>query len=148
MASDDENSGQSKKLILLAILTTALVGVVGYQFFYLNKPTKPLVRKTKDFVVTWRCLNCDNTLQANADRGPKKCPKCNQDQLYASLPWYCPEHGAVPVAFQYDQDGQPTQIRMPKGEWIDAIREPTEEDNGGWNIFCPKCKKVMGPVGA
>ncbi|MCP4251315.1 MAG: hypothetical protein GY778_30130 [bacterium] len=142
MADHVESSGSKRKLVILGVLLAALVALIAYQVASPDPADiKPVTRRTSDFVVTWRCLACDRTVTDPAGPGPKTCPKCNRDELYASLRWSCPTHGVFDVAFQYDQDGKPTQVKLPKGVWIAALNE-----HGGWNMSCPQCDSGMDPA--
>jgi hypothetical protein len=128
---------------LLAILLLAGGGLLVRQLWFNPDNVTPVTRKPFDFVVDWRCLACSHSTRENAAVGPNTCPKCGKDEFYVSIPWSCPTHGQQPVAFQYDDDGQPTQVRIADGPWIQAIDPKT-----GWNIFCPACKQRMFPAGA
>lgn len=118
-----------------------IIAVSAWSFMERTRPTEPLVRKTSDFIVTWRCLGCDNTADQPAGPGPIECSKCHKKEMYASIRWGCPVHGAVPVAFQYNEEGDPTEIKIGKEAW-----KPATDAEGAWNIRCPKCNAVMMPA--
>ena len=135
-----ENPASRRNIILLVILLVALVAWWGYHFWSARKSTiKPIARKTSDFLVDWRCLNCGHVITDRAGPGPKVCPQCQEPQMYASLQWAC--HGVHNVAFQYDKNGDPVQIKIGDGDWLPAFNE-----EGGWNILCPVCGNVMSPA--
>lgn len=117
------------------------VGVLVWSIRSQNRPIEPLTRSTFDFVVTWRCLECGHTLTDNAGPGPRKCPQCKKDQLYASIQWACGAHGVQSVAFQYDDTGDPTQVKVGSGPWV-----PYTDAEGAYNIKCPTCGRPMVPA--
>jgi predicted RNA-binding Zn-ribbon protein involved in translation (DUF1610 family) len=140
--TDTQNPASRRKVVLLAVLLVALVGWWGYYFWSTRKSNvKPIARKTSDFLVDWRCLACDHVISDRAGPGPTVCPNCGEPQMYASLQWAC--HGVHNVAFQYDQNGDPIQIKIGDGEW-----QPAFSEDGGWNIRCPKCGEPMSPATA
>ena len=145
MSQDDAAEGNGwKSKALLAVLGVALVGSLGYQYFTSSDDGGRVPSRTvRDFVVTWQCQGCGEKKDTNAGRGPIKCPKCGKDEMYATITWACPTHGAKPVYFQYTEEGKPEQIRFGSGPWTPAL---TEE--GGWNVLCPECKKNMMPTEA
>jgi len=130
------------RVALLVILLLAVAGVLAYQFTR-EDPSRiqPLTRSVSDFLVDWRCLECGHKMTDRAGGGPHVCPQCGRDAMYASIRWGCPQHGAVPVAFQYDARGQPTQVRVGAGDWAPHI-----DEDGAWNIHCPRCGVVMAPA--
>lgn len=123
---------------------TAIVLVVGSLVYQLWSATRPPIvpsaRTTGDFVVEWRCLSCRRVVQDRAGPGPKKCPSCGKDEMYVSLRWGCPLHGVQQVAFQYDEEGQPTRVKVGQADWVPAYGEQ------GWNIRCPSCGGAMDPA--
>ncbi|HPD31150.1 MAG TPA: hypothetical protein PLL20_14245 [Phycisphaerae bacterium] len=135
-----ERSPRFMKIVVAVVLLLLAVSL-GYQWWSARQSAiVPPARATRDFVVTWRCLSCGHAVQGRAGPGPKKCPACGRDNMYASLRWGCPVHGAKNVAFQYDEEGQPTQIKVEQADWVPAYGEQ------GWNIRCPTCGAAMNPV--
>ncbi len=138
---DVSDNKTRRNLILLVVILGGLVGSVAYQWYvYRRDNVEPLSRQISDFVVTWHCQACGHEMEDNAGPGPKPCPTCGQKEMYASLSWFCPSHGAKRVLFQY-ADGNPTQIRVEGKGWVPAYTER------GWNIHCPTCGAVMAPAG-
>ncbi len=144
--NDAETPQEVRRQRLLAVLATVILiaaAGLGYWGYRRQNPViTPVTRKTTDFVVQWKCLACDNVAEQNAGRGPKHCPKCGKDEMYVNLRWSCPAHGVQDVAFQYDSDGQPEQIKMGKGQWLPAFNE-----EGGWSMKCPVCGGNLMPLG-
>jgi len=133
-------SSRSTKIIAGAALVL-VVAALAYQLWSATRPPiVPSARTTRDFVVDWRCLSCRHVVQDRAGPGPKKCPGCGKDEMYASLRWGCPAHGVQQVAFQYDEEGQPTRVKVGKADWVPAYGEQ------GWNIRCPSCGGAMNPA--
>ncbi len=121
----------------LVLVVAALV----YQLWSMTRPPiVPTARTTRDFVVDWRCLSCGHVIQDRAGPGPKKCPGCGKDGMYASLRWGCRAHGVQQVAFQYDEEGQPMRVKVGQADWVPAYGEQ------GWNIRCPNCGGAMDPA--
>ncbi|NLE60553.1 MAG: hypothetical protein GX616_19580 [Planctomycetes bacterium] len=134
------SSSRSMRIVVVVVLVL-LVGSLGYQWWSARQSAVvPSARTTRDFVVTWRCLSCDRVIEDRAGPGPKKCPGCGKDEMYASLRWGCPTHGVQQVAFQYDEEGQPTRVKVGRADWVPAYGEQ------GWNIRCPSCGGAMNPA--
>jgi len=105
-----------------------------------NKPVKPWKRTAFDFLVTWRCLECGYEEQGPAGVGPRTCPRCGKDQLYVCIRHVCPRHGVFPVAFQYDQEGNPVKLKVADGPWV-----PYADQDYNVNARCPRCGAFMMP---
>ncbi len=142
MSADTPKSSRPWKIILAVVLLIALGVSIGYQYTAEDKSAiVPVTRTPFDFTVTWRCLNCGNTLEDNADVGPRVCPKCNADNMYVSFRFACPQHGVYNVAFQYDDKAQPTQIKIEKADWV-----PVDNAEGLSNRVCPRCGQSLMPA--
>ena len=140
MAQTDAQGGGRNPLLIGVIVVVLVAAVVIYFRSAARETTEAVTRKTFDFVVTWRCLECGQTQRDNAGVGPLQCPKCNKDAMYASLRWNCPQHGNLDLAFQYDDKGDPTKYKAEGQDW-----QPAFEASGGWNLKCPKCNAVLNP---
>ncbi len=140
-AADDNAGGSNRKpIILLIVLLVALAGSLGYQRWKGSDDdvvVKP--RRATSFLVTWQCDNCQHTEDAPGGMGPKPCPKCGKDTMYATTVFICPTHGAVGVGMQYDENGRLVQVR-PGKVWL-----PLAGDDGRSNVKCPECGAEMGP---
>ena len=152
MPTGDKTDKRSRrnKLTLLGALLVALAGVTTYNLIQSRKyDVQPKTRAAFDFVVTWRCLDCGHTLQDNAGIGPRECPQCGQPQMYMSIDHACRVHGVFPVAFQYDERGSPTEVKVADGPWVPQFRDQIDledEDDSGYNVLCPKCGSDLYPV--
>lgn len=143
-ANQDDGGGSRRSLIILGCVVALLIGSVGYSWWSSRKDHIDIPHgKVSDFLVTWECMSCSNRLEDRAGPGPHKCPQCGKDEMYVVINWACPEHGGQSVVFQYDDQGQPSKVRIAKGDWTPAL---TPE--GGWNIKCPTCGRVMMPADA
>jgi Zn finger protein HypA/HybF involved in hydrogenase expression len=142
--STGQEPRRNQRLLAAAAVVALVVAAALMWRAYRKEYTveKAVTRATSDFVVEWRCLACGHTISANAGPGPKTCPKCNKSEMYVSLHWTCPAHGAQAVAFQYGKDGNPTQVKVGQGEW-----QPAVDADGAWNIRCPTCGGSMMPGG-
>lgn len=135
-------NGGNTRTIVLFLFAAIVLCFAGYRmFFYVPSPGKPLVRKTSDFIVTWRCMECGATRDDRAGAGPHVCEKCGKNASFASLRWSCSTHGVQTVAFNYDENGQPKQIKLPNEDWKSAL-----DADGGWNLRCPTCKGPLMPA--
>ena len=140
MAESDSRGGR-RNALLVGVIVVALGAAIAIQFQSAKEADVQAVsRQTFDFVVTWRCTECGNTTRENASIGPLPCPKCGKDAMYASLPWICPEHGRFDFWFQYDENGDPSQVKYGDGDWMPAFGE-----DGGWNLKCPECGRSLDP---
>ncbi len=85
------------------------------------------VRAAQDFEFDgdWRCLACGHTLSGKAGTGPRPCPRCGERQLWGYLEYHCPDHGAVPVAVQYDEQGDASDLKVADGPWRPAVDPAT-----------------------
>ncbi len=139
----ERTKGPRRRRLIAVIVIVAAAGVaVAYRAVSEVRPDPvPVTRRTFDFDVAWKCLTCGYTVTRKAGVGPQTCPKCGKESMYASIKWSCPQHGAFDVAFQYDADGKPVQVRIGQQEWTDALNE-----YGGWNIDCPRCGAPMNPA--
>jgi hypothetical protein len=125
---------------VVGLLAAIAAGLWAYR--KANTVETAVTRAPSDFVVTWRCLACGEATTANAAPGPRTCSKCQKAEMYPSLSWSCPRHGVQQVAFQYDSEGNPTQVKLGDGPW-----KPATDPEGGWNVRCPKCGGGMMPLG-
>jgi len=141
-ASETDRSHRRKQLLLLAGLLVALGGSVTYSLIRSAKYDVKVERNSAfDLEVTWRCLGCGHTLRDLAGVGPRECPNCHEKEMYVCINHACPRHGAFPVAFQYDAEGVPIEVRVADGSW-----EPFASEETGVNIRCPKCNAQMFPA--
>lgn len=139
----EEEKGTRRNIILIVVGIVA-IALAGYRWWSTsNEEVVPEARSVSDFIVNWECLDCGNRTETHAGTGPRKCAKCGKDSAYAVITWACPTHGAKPLFFQYDAQGQPSQIRTKKTDW-----KPALTPEGGWNINCPDCGAAMFPAEA
>ncbi len=132
------------KTVLAVVVLIALGVSIGYQFMSEDQSTiVPVTRTPFDFTVTWRCLKCGHTLEDNAAVGPRVCPKCSANEMYVSIRFACPQHGAYNVAFQYDEQAHPTQIKIENADWV-----PVDNAEGLSNRVCPRCGQSLMPAEA
>ncbi|MGB9625649.1 MAG: hypothetical protein ACPMAQ_12405 [Phycisphaerae bacterium] len=145
MPNTTEAKPRSNQRLLAIVAVVAIIVAVALTWRAYrreNTAETAVTRATSDFVVEWRCLACGHTISANAGPGPRTCPKCNKPEMYVSLRWTCPAHGPQAIAFQYDKDGNPTQVKIGQGQW-----QPAVNAEGAWNIRCPTCGGGMMPGG-
>jgi len=137
------------KLVIAAGLCVVAVGVAAYTVLGGGRePVRGRTRTAFEFVVTWRCLACGHTLQDNAAVGPRACPKCGRAEMYVSIPHVCPRHGVIPVAFQYDERGSATRVKIGKEDWAPLFRDDVaDEEDSGYNVRCPQCGVEIFPAG-
>lgn len=139
------NEGDRRR-VLRRVSVGVLVAVAAAAVWYAVAGSGPGAttargRTAFDFVVTWRCLACGHSEDAAAAIGPHACGKCGKRESYASIRYACPTHGAVAVAFQYDERGKPSQVRVGSGGWI-----AHHDDEGNLNTRCPQCRAYMMPA--
>jgi len=141
MAAQNEPMTGKRKAVMIALSAGALL-VAGFLYFRSSgeSEVQGVARKTFDLMVAWRCLDCGHTIQDNVAAGSKACPKCNKNSMYPSLGWNCTAHGRFEFAFQYNNDGDPSQFKYADGPW-----KPAFNPSGGWNLECPKCGGGMFP---
>ncbi len=120
-------------LILLACLRVV-------RYYQLQTPT-PTVRRTSDFLVTWRCLECAATHEDRAGRGPHACRGCGKQRAYVSIQHACPEHGPRTIFFQYDAAGDPEQVALEPGKW-----QAPGDAEGNSTLRCPQCESYLLPA--
>jgi hypothetical protein len=133
-----EGDRKPLKVVILVIVVIALGISIGYQVLRSNpEDIVPVSRTPFDFDVNWRCLDCGYKEVDKAAVGPKPCPKCGKESLYASTTWFCARHGAVQVAIQYNDEGDPIEVKVGKGPW-----KPSES-----GVRCPRCNGSMQPGG-
>jgi len=132
--------GGKSRLAALIVLVCALAGVVGYNLYSAaQNRVVPKTRTPFDFVVTWRCLSCGHTLEDRAAVGPRTCPECGKDEMYVSIQFSCRQHGTFPVAFNYEDDGDPSRVKVDDGDWVPYLNTETLE----LGTVCPVCKQSM-----
>jgi hypothetical protein len=140
-APTPEPRGKRATVALVCVLAL-LAGVLGYRWWSARgQQVSSSGRPVSAFIVNWQCLACSHRIEQNAGRGPRPCPKCGREELYVVISWACPSHGGRPVFFQYNDQGEPSQVRMGDAGWVPAV-----DKEGGWNIRCPICKQVMMPA--
>ena len=133
---------QTTKLVLLLVALAAIAGWWTYRYYTTrDRNIKPLTRRPSDYIATWRCLSCGHTLEDAVGIGPKTCPQCGQDQMYTHIRFACGEHGVFLIAFQYDQDLNPIEIKIGEAPWIPIVNEADEP-----NLVCPTCGGPMVPA--
>lgn len=146
-AADAASEGRARKVatfLLLGLLVLLLAAAVTWNVLRGRaERVAPVTRSTSDFIVTWRCLGCDATTEDVAAAGPRRCPKCGKDQYYASIAFMCSRHGTVRVAFNYDPNGEPSQVRVDGRDWV-----PYLDDKGHSGLHCPQCDELMLPAEA
>ncbi len=145
-ANDPSGKPQSNQTLLLVLGLIGAVAAIGAAWWGYSKqfePVKPVTRKSTDFVMTWRCLACGETASDKGARGPRPCPKCGKPEMYVSIRWDCPTHGGQDVAYQYDDEGQPEQVKMGDKGWL-----PASDPETGSNVRCPTCNGYMIPAGS
>jgi len=142
LMAESDSRGGSRNTLLIGVIVVALGVAIAIQFQSVRSggDVQAVSRKTFDFVVTWCCTECGHTTRENASIGPLPCPECGKDAMYASLPWICPEHGQFDFWFQYDENGDPSQIKHGDADW-----QPVFGADGGWNLKCPECGGGMNP---
>lgn len=130
------------RAILLACVLLALAGSVAYNWYSSRQSNvKARLTKSTDFIATWRCLECDFEEEATAGPGPRVCPHCSKEAFYVSVPFSCPKHGTYVVAFNYDENGKPSMVKVGKGAWVPHI-----DENGRCGEHCPICDALMIPA--
>jgi predicted RNA-binding Zn-ribbon protein involved in translation (DUF1610 family) len=140
--TDSKRSRKRTAAIILPIVLVALAGSVAYNFWHARRyDVKPVKRTLSDFIVTWRCLACGHTLSDRGGLEPRTCPQCGRTEMYISIRHACPTHGVFPVAFEYDETGEATRIKVADGDWVRAV-----DDEGNWNTRCPQCGAIMLPA--
>lgn len=138
----DEAPSQRRNAIILGAVLLLLGVSLGYQWWSSRDDAEVSSgRSVSEFIVDWQCLSCSHRIEQNAGPGPRQCPKCHKDEMYTAINWACPAHGGRTVFFQYNAEGEPTQVRFEKGDWMPAL-----DQDGGWNIKCPVCGQVMMPA--
>ena len=123
---------------LALLIALACLRVVRY--YQLQNPA-PTVRKTSDFLVTWRCTACGATHEDRAGRGPHPCRSCRKPQAYVTIQHGCAEHGARPVYFQYNAAGDPEQVALEPGKW-----HPPGDAEGNSSLRCEQCAAYLMPA--
>ncbi len=125
-----------KRLILLAVLLVLLgISLPWNLLAGRGEKVKPYRTKATDFIATWRCLACGHESEGLAAPGPRTCPQCGQNEFYTSVRFSCALHGVFPVAFNYDTQGRPSQVKVGDGPWVPYVDK--EKMKGG--VVCPQC---------
>jgi len=129
-------SSRRKHLILLSVLFV-LLGLSLAWNLLANRQQKVIPYRTKatDFVATWRCLACGHEAEDLAGSGPRTCPNCGRNEFYTSIRFSCATHGVFRVAFNYDSQGRPSQVKVADGPWVPYVDK--EKMKGG--VVCPEC---------
>jgi predicted RNA-binding Zn-ribbon protein involved in translation (DUF1610 family) len=138
---------KKRKLVGYAVLggvTLLLVISVGYNLLAGDPgDIKPVTAKSTDFILTWQCLACQHEADDYAVRGPKPCPNCGKEEFYASTLFNCAEHGVFRVAFNYDERGKPSEVKLaPDKPWVPYV----DRAAGKLNVVCPVCGKSVIPA--
>ncbi len=143
MANDAESRQKLIRYGILAVVLLLLLVSLGWNMLSADPgDVRATTPKTSDFVVTWRCLECDHQEEDYAGQGPRACPECGKEALYASVMFSCPEHGLFPVAFNYDADGKPTEVKVADGPWVPYM----DISAGQLGTVCPVCGQSMMPA--
>lgn len=133
---------RTRRIVLGLALLAAIAIAAYYQFRSIGQQSAPVITRTGfDFVVTWKCLACNTERREQGGIGPTTCPKCGKNEFYPHVRFACGQHGAVLVAFKYDEKGRPQQIRVPGGQWL-----PPHNEDWSSNAVCPKCRAEMLPA--
>ena len=137
-------SPQARHRLMLTVAVLMLLAAGATAWWSLRpEPVKVYRRTAFDFEVTWRCLECGFEQDARAGVGPRQCPRCGHETFYVCIRHACPRHGTFPVAFQYDQAGNPVQLKVADGPWV-----PYGDEEGNVNARCPRCGEFMMPAEA
>jgi predicted RNA-binding Zn-ribbon protein involved in translation (DUF1610 family) len=140
--SDNQRAARRRKSALLVVICVAVLAVVGYNYWSGRaRQVTPLTRTLLDFQVTWRCLECGHELEDRGAVGTRTCPQCGAAQMYVSIRHGCPQHGVFPVAFEYDEAGDPVRIKVADADWV-----PYLDEDYNINARCPKCGASMMPA--
>ncbi len=138
-AQNTQKSGNRGRIITLVVLCVAVIGVLAYNYWFAGgRDVEPYKRQLFDFSVTWRCLDCGHELIDRGAVDPRECPKCGQPNMYVCFRHSCPRHGVFPVAFEYDQTGEPVRVKVAEGEWV-----PYLDEEYNINALCPKCGQSL-----
>lgn len=134
-----EERGAVRNRIVLGVLLVLIAGVLGWQWLQRQRDkVVPHVTRSTDFILPWRCLACGNEQEAQAAPGPKPCPKCSKNEYYVNIPFICSKHGTFRVAYNYDDQGKPSQVKVGDGPWV-----PYLDPDKGVGTVCPKCGTAM-----
>ena len=143
-ATDGNQPGRRRKLILLGVICVALVGALIYNYWSARRyDVQPRTRTLFDFNVTWRCVACGHEIEDRGAVGPRTCPECGEDEMYVCIRHACPVHGVFPVAFQYDEGQNPIRLKIADGDWV-----PYADEDFTINTHCPRCGRIMLPAEA
>jgi len=130
---------KNRKVILLGVILLALVISVIYN---VGSSTKSDIQPENPTIfgqdMTWRCIECDHTITAQGGKGPKACEKCGKEAMYVCQDWGCLKHGVLHVWFKYDSKANPTEIKVGKGNWVNAL-----DAEGDLCVKCPICDDFM-----
>jgi hypothetical protein len=144
MTTDDarREPRQTKRIVLLVVLLAAIGGWWGYRWWSTREwHVKPVTHKPSDFLATWRCLSCGFEQEGNVGVGPKPCPQCQKNEMYVHFRQACLQHGTFLVAYQYDQQLNPSETKIGDAPW-----KPIVTEQGEWNLVCPVCAGPMIPA--
>ncbi|MBK9118097.1 MAG: hypothetical protein IPM18_00600 [Phycisphaerales bacterium] len=106
----------------------------------------PTARRIVDFdyEADWRCLTCDHRVAAPGGTGPRSCPNCKARTLWVSLDFDTESGATVPVAYQYNEEGDHTHLRIGAGPW-----QPAYDASGNVTpLVCPRTGErlfIRGP---
>ena len=141
-----EPGRRRKQSIALGGLCLAIVIVLAFNYYRHWSKANPEIqsRTIYDFYITWRCIECGHELDDRGAQGTRPCPKCQTGEMYVCISHACPEHGAFPVYFLYDENsrhGDPSRIRVDDGEWV-----PYLDEDYNINVRCPRCGRELMPA--
>ena len=142
--SADSSKRKRVGLIVLSAVLVLLAGAITWNVLSSGDDNvKPKTRQATDFLVTWRCLACEHEAEDFAGPGPRVCPTCGKEQFYASIRFVCPKHGEFRVAFNYDERGKPSMVKVgDDGTWAPYI----DLENMRTGLVCPVCGGSMMPA--
>jgi hypothetical protein len=113
------------KIILAIVVLVALCISVPYACRNLRpKTSPPASRSASSFVVTWRSLSSNATMEAPAGPGPQTDPKSGATDMYAFIPHANSRGQVYPVWFQYAEKNKrvvATECRVGTGPWLPLI---------------------------
>jgi hypothetical protein len=140
---DQTDRGKAIRVALLIVLLLLLAGSVTWNILASRAASRsPVTRKSTDFLVTWRCLACGYQTEDRGAPGPRVCPACGKNEFYASFRFTCSRHGVFRVAYNYDEEGRPSVVKVEDGPWVPYFDQQTRRSG----LHCPKCDEHMMPA--